>query len=58
MSEKDFGTNPGMDQNTTMKSNQDGQESPELRRTPDLAARTFWNSLTKNVASLPKTVMM
>lgn len=34
MSEKDFGTNPGMDQNTTMKSNQDGQESPELRRNP------------------------
>ena len=34
MSEKDFGTNSVVDQNTTMKSNQDGQDLSEQRRNP------------------------
>ena len=34
MSEKDFGTNSVVDQNTTMKSNQDGQDPSEQRRNP------------------------
>ena len=58
MSEKDFGTNSVVDQNTTMKSNQDGQDPSEQRRNPRPRSQNILNSLTKNVASLPRTVMM